>query len=118
MTYFLINGNDYSRYTNALIIKKQNNYNAQTNAAGDTVIDHINTKRVIEVGIIPLDSVVMSVLQGDLEEFNVKISYREPLTNRIVEDVDCIIASHDIEYYTIQIDKVMYKAMKLTFTEL
>lgn len=118
MVYFILNGNDYSRYTNALKIKKQNKYNSQTNAAGDTVVDKINTKRVFEVGIIPIDEVVMSLLQSDLDEFNVKVSYRDPLTNKLVENVDCIIASHNIEYYTIQINKVMYKAFKLTFTEL
>ena len=54
MSYFKINNVDYSMYVNELKVSKDVNYNAQTNAAGDTVVDYVNKKRTIEVGIIPL----------------------------------------------------------------
>lgn len=117
MTYFKINNIDFSMYVNELKVNKEANYNAQTNAAGDTVVDYINHKRTIEVGIIPLDDVVMSEMQSYLDLFNVSITYLNPLSNTL-ETANCIIPSNNIEYYTIQIDKVMYKAFTLTFIEL
>jgi hypothetical protein len=118
MTYFKIGNNDYSKYINTLNISTDTNYNAQTNAAGDTVVDYINKKRIIEVGIIPLNDAVMADLQADIEAFNVSISFLNPKTKLLEENVNCIIPSNKVEYYTIQVNKVMYKALTLTFTEL
>lgn len=118
MSYFKIDGVDYSKYVNQLKITKNNVYNSQTNAAGNTVVDYINSKRTIEVGIIPLDAAAMAALQTAIDNFNVSISFRNPKTNAIEENVNCIIPTDGIEYYTIQTDKVMYNAFSLTFTEL
>lgn len=118
MTYFKIGDKDYSMYVNELNISTDTNYNAQTNAAGDTVVDYINKKRSIEVGIIPLNDAVMADLQADIEAFNVSISFLNPNTKLLEENVNCIIPSNKVEYYTIQTNKVMYKALTLTFTEL
>lgn len=118
MSYFKIGENDYSMYVNELTVKKEANYNAQTNAAGNTVVDYINAKREIEVGIIPLDEEVMARLLNDIDAFNVSISFRNPRTNAIEEGINCIIPESEVEYYTIQANKVMYQALSLTFTEL
>ena len=118
MAYFKINDVDYSMYVNELNIKKAHKYNAQTNAAGDTVVDYINSKREIEVGIIALDSSVMPQLLEAIDGFNVSISFRNPKTNALEENVNCIIPDNEVEYYTIQADKVMYNGLNLTFTEL
>lgn len=118
MAYFKIGGVDYSSCVNELKVNRNNNYTAQTNAAGDTVVDYINSKRTIEVGIIPLMDNMMAQLLADLDAFNVSISFRNPQTNILEENVNCIIPSTDVEYYTIQANKVMYKAFTLKFTEL
>ena len=118
MAYFKIDTTDFSNIVNELKIEKVNNYNSQTNAAGDTVVDYINSKREIEVGIIPLNDTQMAQLQTAIAAFNVKLSFRNPQTNQLEENVDCIIPSDGIEYYTIQANKVMYKAFTLKFTEL
>ena len=118
MAYFKINNVDYSMYVNELNIKKAHNFNAQTNAAGDTVVDYINSKREIEVGIIALTSSVMPQLLEAIDGFNVSISFRNPKTNALEENVNCIIPDNEVEYYTIQADKVMYNGLNLTFTEL
>lgn len=118
MAYFKMNGKDYSKYVNALKVNKNHIYNSQTNAAGDTVADYINSKRVIEVGIIPLDADAMKALQADIDGFNVLISYLNPITGLLEENIECIIPSNDVEYYTIQADKVMFKAFNLSITEL
>lgn len=117
MAYFKIGSNDYSTYVNELKVNKANNYNAQVNAAGNTVVDYINSKRTIKVGIIPLDDTVMTNLQTDLDAFNVSISFRNPKT-KALETINCIIPDSEIEYYTIQVGKVMYKAFTLSFLEL
>lgn len=118
MAYFKIGDKDYSMYVNALNVSTETNYNSQTNAAGNTVVDYINKKRVISVGIIPLNDTVMAELQADIDAFNVSISFRNPKTNELEENVNCIIPSNEVDYYTIQIDKVMYNALTLAFEEL
>lgn len=118
MAYFKIGNIDFSQYVNELKVNKQANYNAQTNAAGNTVVDFINHKRTIQVGIIPLDSAAMESLQAAINAFNVSISFRNPQTGALEQNVNCIIPSSNVEYYTIQADKVLYKAFSLDFIEL
>lgn len=118
MNYFMIEGFDFSPYVNELNIEKEFNYNAQTNAAGNTVVDLINAKRTIEVGIIPLSADDMSLLQAYIDNFQVNISFMNPVTGALEEFVNCIIPSNGVEYYTIQADKVLTNGLKLKFIEL
>lgn len=118
MAYFKINDVDYSQYVNELKVKKSANYNAQTNAAGNTVVDFINSKRQIEVGIITIDEADAQALLTACAAFQVSISYRDPATGALVEGVSCIIPDTDVDYYTIRVDKVMLNDFKLKFTEL
>lgn len=118
MAYFKINNIDYSKYVNKLNVTKTKIYNEQTNANGNTVVDLINTKRIIEVGIIPLDAVAMAELQTAIDNFNVLISFRNPLTNALEENVNCIIPENAVEYYTIQNNKVLYNAFTIQIQEL
>lgn len=118
MSYFKINNNDYSNIVSSLKVGKANNYNSQTNAAGDTVVDYINSKREIEVGFIALDNEAMINLQEDIAAFNVAISFLNPATGLLVDNINCIIENNEIEFYTIQVNKVMYRAFNLKFIEL
>lgn len=118
MAYFKVNDIDFSNYVSSLKITKSNNYNAQTNAAGNTVIDYINTKRTIEVGFIALDGAVMPQIQQEIDKFSVTLSFIDNATGGLIEGVKCVIPNSEIEFYNIQINKVMYKAFTLTFTEL
>lgn len=118
MSYFKINDIDFSQYVSGLRVNTQATYTSQTNAAGNTVIDIINSKRVIEVEIIPLNAEAMAALQEAIATFGVSISFRDPKTNTLAEGVACIIPSTEIEYYTIQANKVLYNACSLKFTEL
>jgi hypothetical protein len=105
-------------YVNELKIDKQFKYNSQGNAAGDTVVDLINSKRNIDVGIIPLDEEAMATLLNDIDSFNVSISFLNPRTKQLEENVSCIIPSTNVEYYTIQQGNILYKAFSLKFNEL
>lgn len=117
MAYFMIDNVDYSMCCNSLKIKNTANYNAQTNAAGNTVVDYINSKRQIEVGIIPLNDAAMMKLQLAIAAFNVSITFRNPKTNDL-ETINCIIPENEADFYTIQVGRVLYNAATLTFTEL
>ncbi len=117
MAYFKINDVDYSMYVNSLKVNKNYNYNAQTNASGNTVVDLINSKYTVEVGIIPLDDTAMTTLQTAIDNFNVSISFLDPKT-KILKSINCIVPSGGVEYYTIQLNKVMYKAFTIQFIEL
>lgn len=118
MTYFKINNVDFSTYVSSLQIANSAKYTAETNAAGDTVVDIINKKRTVTVGIIPLNNVDIIPLLSEIDKFGVSISFRNPLTNELEENVNCIIPKNNIDYYTIQSNKVSYKAFTLTFNEL
>ena len=118
MAYFKINNTDYSAYVNELEVDSKANYAAQTNAAGNTVVDYINTKRTIKVGIIPVDSAAMMELQEAIASFNVSITFLNPKTNALEENLPCIIPDNSVEYYTIQANKVSFNAFKLNFIEL
>lgn len=117
MAYLKINEQDFSMYVNALKVSRGTNYNAQTNAAGNTIVDYVNKKYTIEVGIIPLDDTAMAQLQAVIDSFNVTVEFRDPQTNAL-KSINCIIPDNEIEYYTIQAGKVMYNAVTLQFSEL
>lgn len=118
MSYFKIGEKDFSAFVNELKVTQEAKYNALTNAAGNTVVDYINSKRTIEVGIIPLTDAAMVELQAAIAAFNVSISFHNPVTNALEENVNCIIPVNEIEHYTIQAGKVMYNAFRLQFKEL
>ena len=116
--FFKINNTDFSMYVNKLVVGNEHFYKSMTTAAGNTLVKYVNNKRTLEVGIIPLDDVTMKKLLTEVNKFQVTISYREPSTNAIVENVKCIIPNNLIEYYTIQAGNVSYKAFSLQIKEL
>lgn len=118
MSYFKINGTDYSMYVNNLKVAREHIYKGQTNAAGNTIVKYVNTKRIIGVGIIPLDDEAMARLQADINQFKVTISYLDPHTKELEENVSCIIPQNSVDYYTVQVGNVKFKAFSLEFKEL
>lgn len=117
MDYLAINGVDFSAFVNTLKVATEANYNAQTNAAGNTVVDYINSKRIIEVGFIPMDNTELYNLFDNLPNIVATLTVLDPKTMGVT-DVVCLCPADEIEYYTIQPTKVMYKPFTLTFTEL
>lgn len=117
MAYLKINDIDFSMYVNELAVNNTASYNAQTNAAGNTVVDFINHKKTIRVGIIPLTSEVMANLQAVINAFNVSVTYLNPQT-KALDTINCIIPANNVEYYTIQANKVLFDAFSLEFVEL
>lgn len=118
MAYFKIGNMDVSAYTSGLKISNAANYNARTNAAGNTVIDYINTKRTFEITIIPMKAdAILNALLSRINSLTFTITYLNPDT-RAEETVNVMMPQKEIEYYTIQADKVLYKPFTLTMIEL
>ena len=117
MAYFKIGNVDFSHLVRSLNVAKSHNYNAQTNAAGNTVVDYINTKRTLDVGFIYMDDSAMAELQAAVNGFAVTVTYRDPLTNAL-ETANCIAPEIEADYYTIQPGRVLYNEFELEFTEL
>jgi len=115
--YFKINNNDYSMYVNMLKVTKAHNYKQMVTAAGNTIVKYINSKRTLDIGIIPLDDTSMAKLLADIGQLEVTVSFRNPETNLLEENIPCIIAGNGVEYYTIQANKVRYKAFNLVIQE-
>ena len=115
--YFKINDKDFSMYVNALKVSTQHTYEMKTSANGADRITYKYNRKVIDVGIIPLNDEAMRSLLSEVNKFRVSISVRDPETNTLVENIDCIIPSNTVDYYTIQVGKVMYKAFNLQLKE-
>lgn len=116
--FFKINGIDFSMYVNKLLVGKEHFYKSMTAASGKTLVKYVNSKRTLEVGIIPLDDTTMQELLAEINKFQVTVSYRNPETNELVEGVECIIPNNLIEYHTIQAGKVDYRAFTIQIKEL
>lgn len=117
MAYFKINNIDFSQYVNKLKIGTKHNYKGKTNAAGNLMVKYINSKKIIEVGIIPLDDTAAQSLQKQINKFQVEIEYLEPET-KALKKIKCIVPDNSVDYYTIQAGKKMLNAYSLKFTEL
>lgn len=117
MAYFKVNNTDLSKYVSGLKVSRAANFSSQTNAAGDTVVDYINSKRTIEATIIALDDAAMKEIAELINGFEMSVSFRDPATGEEAT-INAILPQNEIEYYTIQANRVMYKAFNLTFTEL
>ena len=117
MTYLKINGHDYSMYVNQLKIGKQAIYKSATNAAGNTVVKLVNTKKNFTVGIIPLSAGVMKTLLADIASFTCTLEYLNPETGALTS-LNCYIPNNDVEYYTIRSGKTMFKEFTFVVQEL
>lgn len=118
MAYFKINNNDVSRCVNALSVTKNHLYKSQTNAKGDTIVKYKNTKRIFNVGIIPLSQAEMKTLQAAIDSMVVNISFLNPDTGALEENVRCMIPTETVEYYTIRAGNTSFKKFSLQFSEL
>lgn len=117
MEYFKINGIDFSNYVNELKVNKVTNHTAQTNAAGNTVVDKINTKYIVTVGFIYMNETEMTELVTELDWFTITVFFKCPKTG-VVKQIKTIVPEYEVEYYTIQDNKILYKPLTLEFVEL
>lgn len=116
MGYFYINNHDYSAYVSKLKVGTKHKYKGMENAAGNLLVKHQNKKKIIEVGIIPLDNETLKMLLTDINNFEVEVTYLEP-SIQALKIIKCIIPDNAVDYYSIRAGNVMTQAFSLTFTE-
>ena len=117
MAYFFIGNTDFSDKVASLTVATKQNYNAQTNAAGDTVVDNISAKRTVTITTIPMTQAELQTLLL-ASTFSCMISFLNPETGELTESIPVIVPQKSISFYTIQNNKVVMKAVQLSYQEL
>ena len=117
MAYFKLNNKDFSACVNMLKVATAHNYKQMTTAAGNTLVKYVNSKRVLEVGVISLDAATAKDLLTEVNKFKVSVTFLNPKTNAL-ESFNGIIPQDIVEYYTIAADGTRLKAFILTINEL
>lgn len=119
MEYLMINGQDFSPLVASLKVGHETlvSEDSGRNANGDTVLDVVNQKYKIYVGLNYTTAEEMSGFLTAIEDYVVEVTFLNPIT----QDYTSIVAytgTPEPEYFTIQEDKVLCKAMELNFIEL
>ena len=117
MEFLFINDAEYSSFVNYFKVSYVKNFNEQTNAAGNSVVDYINRKRVIDIGFIPLELEMAAGVLNELSGFTMRLNFLDPQTGLMGEG-NFICPSEEIEAYTIQQNKKLYKAFTVQLREL
>ena len=117
MTYFKINGKDFSELVAGLKIGYEVLVaeNSGRNANGDTVLDVINRKRKIYVSLRHTTIQEMKEFLAAVEPYVVNIEYLDAKTNTL-QHATTYIGTAEPEYYNIS--KSLYKPMNLNFIEM
>ena len=117
MAYFKIGNTDFSNKIAELTVATKQVYNAQTNAAGNTVVDNITAKRTITIKTIPMTQAELQTLLL-ASTFSCSISFLNPETGALANNIPVIVPQKSISFYTIQANKVIMKAVQLSYQEL
>lgn len=117
MTIFKINNVDFSDLVSGLKVGYETlvSDSSGRNAAGDTILDVINTKRKIYVTLRHTTIAEMKNFLAAVEDFQVTVSYLDPKTNSL-KTANTYIGTPEPEYYNVS--KSLYKPMSLNFIEL
>ena len=117
MAIFKIGNTDFSDLVTGLKVGYETlvSDNSGRNAAGDTVLDVINTKRKIYVTLRHTTFAEMQSFLAAVEPFQVTISYLDPKTNAL-KTASTYIGTPEPEFYNVS--HSLYKPMNLNFIEL
>lgn len=117
MAIFKIGSKDFSGLVTGLKVGYETlvSDNSGRNAAGDTVLDVINTKRKIYVTLRHTTFVEMQEFLAAVEPFQVTVTYLDPKTNAL-KTANTYIGTPEPEYYNVS--HTLYKPMSLNFIEL
>ena len=115
--FFEINNIDFSHLVSSLKVGYETLVSDNTNAAGDTVIDIINKKIKLSVGIRHTTDEEMESFLAATNDYVVNVGFRDPKTQSIIT-INTHIDTPEPDYYTIQPTRIIYKPMSLNFTQL
>jgi hypothetical protein len=119
MNYLKINDQDFSHLVSSLKIGYETlvSDNSGRNANGDTVIDVINRKCKVYVGLRHMTQEEMGAFLASISDYVVSVSFLDAKTKSF-KTITAYTGTPEPDYYTIQDDKVLYKPMSLNFIEL
>ena len=119
MEYLAINGVDFSPLVSSLKVGLETlvSQDSGRNANGDTVLDIVNKKYKIYVGLKYTTQEEMERFLTAIEDYVVEVSFLNPKTNSLTTII-AYTGTPEPEYFTIQPGKVICKAMELNFIEL
>lgn len=120
MVYFKIGTTDFSSYVSSLKVGYETLLSDKSgrNASGNNVIDVVNKKYKVYVTFKPLTRTEMSALMNKLDNYVMDISFMNPKTGNIVNNVNCYVSTPEPEFYRmISNSKMLYKPMSVNFIE-
>ena len=118
MSYLKIENQDFSHIVNSLKIGYETlvSDNSGRNANGDSVIDVVNKKIKVYVGLRHTTKAEMKEFLSIVRDFVVNVTFLDPETDTL-KTITAYTGTPEPEYYTIS-DKTIYKPMTLNFIEL
>lgn len=119
MSYFKINGQDFSSLVSSLKVGYETlvSDNSGRNANGDTVIDVINLKHKVYVGLRHTTEAEMRGFLAAINDYVVSVSFLDAKTNSI-KTITAYTGTPEPDYFTIQDNRILYKPLSLNFIEL
>lgn len=119
MNYFKINGTDFSHIVSSMKVGTETlvSENSGRNANGDTVIDVVNKKYKVYIGLRHTTDTEMKTFLSAIEDYVVTVTFLNPKTNSLTT-ITAYTGTPEPEYFTIQDNRVFCKPMTLNFIEL
>lgn len=119
MAYLKINGTDYSQYVNKLSITTKQKYTARESANGDLLVKYMKPKKVVQVGLRPLDAAtakpLISAISGS-GSMNVRVEFLDPAADAL-KTAYCIVPVNTVDYQFINVNGTLLKAITFTAEE-
>ena len=117
--YFKIGSQDFSPIVSSLKVGYETLVSDESgrNAKGNMVLDIVNKKRKVYVGLRYTTADEMAAFLTAVKNYQVSISYLDPQT-KALETCSVYIGTPEPEYFTIQDGRVLCKPMNLNFIEL
>lgn len=119
MAFLKINGKDFSHLVSSMKVGFETlvSDNSGRNANGDTVIDVINKKCKVYVGLRHTTREEMEAFLASIENYVVEVSFLNPKNNSF-KTITAYTGTPEPDYFTIQDGKILYKPLNLNFIEL
>lgn len=116
--YLKINDVDFSSLVSSLKVGKETLVSDESgrNANGNMVIDIVNKKRKVYVGLRYTTADEMASFLSATENYVVNLTFLDPHTKQMTK-IRAYIGTPEPEYFTIQDNRVLCKPMNLNFIE-
>lgn len=116
--YLKIDNKDFSHLVSSLKVGYEVLVSDESgrNANGDTVLDIVNRKRKVYVGLRYTTAAEMQEFLAAVESFVVTVSFLDPKSQALTS-MTAYIGTPNPEYYTIQPGHVLCKPLSLNFIE-